>query len=82
MTEIRIGEKVQVWDSTDFICLGWGEIIQIAVRERDKEEIPLIQLESGKKVWGDKVSWILEKKAISIGVRIFTNLTRDQNDPR
>lgn len=66
------GEKVQVWDTVDFYCLGWGTIIQIAIREKDKKEIPLIQLEeTGEKFWGDKVAWITEKKAMEVGLRIF-----------
>lgn len=80
MTELRVGEKVQVWDTTDFICLGWGMIIRIAVREKDKKEIPFIHLESGEKIWEDKVAWITEKKAHDIGLRIFLDIHKEQNN--
>lgn len=70
---MKKGDIVQVWDEERNICLGWGSVIQIGLSVRD-HEIPLIQLESGKKVWGNRVYWIEEKKAFEIGLRIFKDL--------
>lgn len=72
---MKIGDKVQVWDSKDFTCLGWGVIVSVGIEQfGNRELVPLIQLESGKKIWGDRCSWIPEKKAAEIGVRIFQDL--------
>lgn len=68
---MKIGDKVQVWSETEYKCLGWGKIIAIAILEPDKEEVPLIQLENGRQIWGNKCGWIEEKKAIEIGVNVF-----------
>ena len=77
MSDPKIGDKVQAWDSKDFTCLGWGEIIVIGMGQYGNlKEIPLIQLESGKKIWGDRCAWIPEKKAAEIGVRIFRDLEK------
>lgn len=69
---MKINDVVQAWSETEKKCLGWGKIIRIA--ESDKEEIPLIQLESGKKIWGDRCYYISEKKAMEIGARIFKDI--------
>lgn len=77
---MKKGDKVQVWDEDSYKPLGWGTVVEIAVATKDlisgktPEGIPLIQLESGKKVWGDRCSWIEEKKAIGISVRLFRNI--------
>ena len=68
---IHIGDKVQVWSETEYKCLGWGTIIRLVISVKNKEETPLIQLESGKTIWGDQCSYISEKKAIEIGLNIF-----------
>lgn len=79
---MKKGERVQVWDTTDFICLGWGTIVQIAIRERDKKEVPFILLDSGDRVWGDKVAWITKEKAMQVGRTIFLDIFKDQScDP-
>ncbi len=75
---IKEGDKVQVWDD-DNKCLGKGEVIKVAYSIVDettngfvfkKEGVPLIQLESGKTIWGDRCSWITEERAIKAGVNI------------
>jgi len=71
MKSIKINDIVQVWSETEYKCLGWGTIIKIAYSEETKEGIPLIQLESGKTIWGDQCGWIEEKKAIEIGLNVF-----------
>jgi len=77
---MKEGDKVQVWDEATHQCLGWGTIIKIAVAAKDlisgktPEGIPLILLESGKTIWGDRCHWIEEKKAIEIGVRLFRDI--------
>lgn len=77
---MKKGDKVQVWDEENHKPLGWGTIIEIAVSAKDlssgktPEGIPFIQLDSGKKIWGDECSWIEEKKAIEIGVRLFRDI--------
>ncbi len=73
---MKEGDKVQVWSEENHICLGWGTIIKIAYSEKDKEGIPLIKLDTGKTIWGDRCDWIEEKKAIEIGVRLFRNIHR------
>ena len=79
---MKKGERVQVWDTTDFLCLGWGTIILIATRQKDKEDLPFIHLDSGEKVWGDKVAWITEEKAMKIGRTIFLDILKEQScDP-
>lgn len=71
---MKEGDKVQVWNEENHKPLGWGTIIKVAYSEENKEGIPLIQLESGKTIWGDRCSWIGEKKAIEIGVRLFRDI--------
>lgn len=71
---MKEGDKLQVWDESTHSCLGWGQIIKIAYSDKDKEGVPLIQLESGKTIWGDRCSYIEEKKACEIGVRIFKDI--------
>ena len=71
---MKEGDKVQVWDDHHHTCLGWGVVIQISISARDKEEIPLIQLEGGDQIWGNRCDWIEEKKAIDIGVRLFRDI--------
>lgn len=73
---MKEGDKVQVWDDETSKCLGWGTIIKIAYSAETKYGIPLIKLESGKTIWGDRCSWIREKKAIEIGVRLFRDIHR------
>ncbi|MCK4759017.1 MAG: hypothetical protein KAT69_03165 [Candidatus Aminicenantes bacterium] len=68
---LNIGSKVQVWDEVTHQCLGWGIIISVAGKVKDQEDIPFIQLESGKKIWGDRCHYIEEKKAIEIGLNVF-----------
>lgn len=75
---IEIGQKVQVWGDEQSICLGWGMIIRISIRESDKVGIPLIELESGRKVWGNQVFWITDRKAAEIGARIFKNTMKGE----
>lgn len=74
---MKEGDKVQVWSETEKKCLGWGTIIKIAHSETTEEGIPLIQLESGKTIWGDRCYWIEEKKAIEIGVRLFRDIHKE-----
>lgn len=80
---MKRGDKVQVWNEENHQCLGWGTVIQIGVSAKDiitgksPESIPLIQLDSGKKIWGDRCSWIEEKKAIEIGVRLFRDIFKE-----
>lgn len=77
---MKIGDKVQVWNEATHQCLGWGTIIEIAVSAeqlasgKTPEGIPRIQLESGKKIWGNRCHWIEEKKACEIGVRLFRDI--------
>ena len=77
---MKKGDKVQVWDEATHKCLGWGTVVEIAVSAgqlvsgKTPEGIPMIQLESGKKIWGDRCSWIEEKKAVEIGVRLFRDI--------
>lgn len=77
---MKKGDKVQVWDEENHKPLGWGTIVEIAVVAKDlisgktPEGIPLIKLESGKTIWGDRCHWIEEKKAIDIGVRLFRDI--------
>lgn len=72
---MKIGDKVQCWSDSKSQYLGWGKIIQIGISIMDlKTKIPFIQLESGKKIWGSRVYWISEKKAIEIGVRLFRDI--------
>jgi len=71
---MKEGDKVQAWSEENHICLGWGTIIRVAISVKDHKEIPLIQLEGGKTIWGNKCYWIEEKKAIEIGVRLFRDI--------
>lgn len=80
---MKIGEKVQCWDESNHTCIGWGTIVRIAYTVAGetskgfilkKKGIPLIQLESGKTIWGDRCSYIEEKKACEIGVRLFRDI--------
>jgi len=78
---MKEGDLVQVWDEEKHNCLGWGKIIKLAFQAKDifkgakaPDPIPLIQLESGKTIWGDRCHWITEKKAIDIGVRLFRDI--------
>ncbi len=79
---MKKGDKVQVWNEERHICLGWGTVIELAVSAKDlssgktPESIPLIQLESGKTIWGDRCNWIEEKKAAEIGVRFFKTVMK------
>ncbi len=68
---MKTGDTVQVWSETEYKCLGWGKIIELAYSEEDQKGIPLIKLESGKTIWGDRCGWITEKKAVEIGLNIF-----------
>lgn len=68
---MKIGDKVQAWSETEYKCLGWGKIIGIGIAWKDKEEIPLIQLENGRQIWGNKCGWIGEKKAVEIGLNVW-----------
>jgi len=81
---MKENDKVQVWDESTHQCLGWGTIIKFAysakdiiTRKKAPDPIPLIQLESGKKIWGDRCDWIEEKKAIEIGVRLFRDIFKE-----
>ena len=71
---MKLGGKVQVWDEEKHKPLGWGTIIKVAYSAETKEGIPLIELESGKTIWGDRCDWIEEKKACEIGVRLFRDI--------
>ena len=71
---MKEGDKVQVWDESSHLPLGWGTIIKVAYSEETKEGVPLIQLESGKTIWGDRCSCIEEKKAIDAGIRLFRDI--------
>lgn len=72
---MKEGDKVQVWDGERHKPLGWGTIVRIGYSVKDpKQEIPLIQLESGKTIWGNRCDWIEEKKAVEIGVRLFRDI--------
>jgi len=77
---MRVGDKLQVWDEEKVVCLGWGKIILIAIHHFDGEQIPFIQLESGKKLWGTECHYISEKKAIGIGARLFRNIMRGRSN--
>jgi len=74
---MKIGDKVQVWNEATHQCLGWGTIIQIAVSAKDHEEIPLIQLESGKRIWGGRRAWITEEVAVKAGIRIWRAINKN-----
>ena len=69
---MKEGDLVQVWDDEEHTCLGWGKIIKIAYSRESKEGVPLIQLEAGKTIWGDRCYWITEKKAIEIGLLLVS----------
>jgi len=77
---MKKGDKVQVWDEENHKSLGWGTVIAIAVCVRDlisgktPEGIPLIQLESGKRIWGDRCGWFTERQVAEIGVRLFQEI--------
>lgn len=73
---IHIGDKVQVWSETEYKCLGWGTIIRLVISVKNKEETPLIQLESGKTIWGDSCSWITEEAAVKAGIRIWNVISQ------
>lgn len=68
---MKEGDLVQVWDDKEHICLGWGKIIKIAYSQETKEGTPLIELETGKTIWGDQCYWITEKKAVEIGLNVW-----------
>ena len=69
---MKIGDKVQVWSENNHVCLGWGKVIRLAISIKNrKEATPLIELESGKTIWGDCCFYIDEKKAIEIGLNVF-----------
>ena len=74
---MKEGDKVQVWDEFTHSCLGWGTIIKVAYSAETKEGVPLIQLESGKTIWGDRCYWLTEKKGIEIGVRLFHDIHKE-----
>lgn len=74
---MKRGDKVQVWDEIAHQCLGWGTIIRTAYSAMSKEEIPLIKLDTGKMIWGNRCYWIEEKKAIEIGVRLFQDIYKE-----
>ena len=74
---MKEGDKVQVWDEYSHQCLGWGTIVAVAYSAVSKEEIPLIRLETGKKIWGNRCFWIEEKQAIKIGIRLFQDIHRE-----
>jgi len=71
---MKIGDKVQVWDEVAHQSLGWGTIIRTAHSMMSKEEIPLIKLDTGKMIWGNRCYWIEEKKAIEIGIKLFREI--------
>ena len=72
---MKLGDKVQVWSENNHICLGWGKVIRLVLSIKNRKEVtPLIELESGKTIWGDQCYWIEEKKAIEIGVRLFRDI--------
>lgn len=75
---MKTGDRVQVFDETRHVCLGWGTIVQIARNTHTDEDVPLIMLEgkSQRKIWGDRCAWIPEKKAAEIGVRLFQDMMR------
>jgi hypothetical protein len=83
---MKLGDKVQVWDEKSHKPLGWGTIVQIGLKAEEviagrvKEQIPLIQLEDGKKIWGDRCDWITEKKAIDVGVRLFRDIFKEPEE--
>lgn len=79
---MKEGDKVQVWDEHSHQCLGWGTIIKVAYAEETKEGVPLIKLESGKTIWGDRCSWIEEKKAIEIGIRLFRDIHKEPKNKK
>lgn len=75
---LKLGSKVQVWSENNHVCLGWGKVIRLALSIKNRKEVtPLIQLESGKTIWGDSCSWIEEKRAIEIGVRLFKDIHKE-----
>ena len=75
---MKIGDKVQVWDEVAHVSMGWGTIIRTAFSAMSKEEIPLIKLDTGKMIWGNRCYWIEEKKACEIGVRLFQDIHKEQ----
>lgn len=48
--KMKIGDRVQVWDDKNFICLGWGEVIGIGVG--CKKGVPLVIVGTNL-IWGD-----------------------------
>ena len=77
---MKKGDRVQVWDEEKYKLLGWGIVIEIAVSVKNlisgktPEGIPLIRLESGKTIWGDRSNWITEREVAAIGVRLFQEI--------
>ena len=77
---MKKGDRVQVWDEAMYQCLGWGTVIEIGVSVeqitsgKTPEGIPLIQLESGKKIWGNHYNWFTERQVAAVGVRLFQEI--------
>ena len=77
---MKIGDRVRVRDEESHKPLGWGTVIGIAVCVKSlilgktPEGIPLIQLKSGEKIWGDRCGWFTEEQAAAIGVRLFREI--------
>jgi len=75
---IKIGDKVQCWDEANYNCIGWGKIIRVGISTKDQEEIPLIQLENGRLIWGNLCAWITEEAAIKAGIRIWKAIKENE----
>ena len=68
---MKKGDKVQVWDKKNSVCLGWGEVIGIGVGA--KKEVLLVEI-GNDLLWGDEYHFIPEQKAFEIARRIEGNL--------
>jgi len=71
--KMKIGDRLQVWDDKEIVCLGWGEVIGIGVG--CKKEIPLIDT-GNKLIWENDYFCIPEKKALEIARRIEKDLEK------
>ena len=68
---MKKGDKVQVWDSKNFIPIGCGIVIGIGVGA--KKGVPLVEVEDNL-IWANEYHCIPEQKAFEITKRIERDL--------
>ena len=77
--EFQREDKVQVWDEWKHICLGWGEVIEMAYPVTDPKKLTVFVILKEKKydcrvVWGNRYNIVSEKKALEDEERIRKEL--------